>query len=123
LTKKGYCGNHAGPCRNTGKKHRKMNYLEGLDWVFFNDMVNDALDSIQHCGDVESSVCKIRKGICRRMLYYGTPGGKFDRDGIGCYCCCFQEHHQKNLLPTAYEPGTPGIIGWHKDAKEMPYDD
>src|SRR4051812_42228821 len=67
--KKDYCGNHAGPCPLTGRKHTRLRYLEGLDWVSWNDMLNDALDSLGHDGNVASSHCIIRKDSRRRMDY------------------------------------------------------
>lgn len=105
--KKGYCGNHAGVCRLTGNKHKRMNYLEGLDWVSFNDMVNDALDSINHNGNVSSSVCEVRNGTDRRMDYYGVESGEFHKVGDW-----YENHCGKEAPQSEYHQGTPGIFGW-----------
>jgi hypothetical protein len=115
---KGYCGNHAGPCRVTGRRHKTLNYLEGLDWVSWNEMLNDALDSIRFDGDVASSHCIIRKGRRRRLDYLGVDAGEFDRDtdAYGDYC-------GRKAPPCDYHWGTPGIIGWGVECVEAPYDE
>lgn len=42
---KPYCGQHAGPClRRSPRRERCSSYLEGADWVAFNDMLNDAFN-------------------------------------------------------------------------------
>ncbi len=46
-----------------------MNCLEGLDWVDFNDRLNDVLDALGISADVYSSVCNIRQGFNRRTVY------------------------------------------------------
>jgi len=104
------CGNHAGPCRLTWKKHQKRNFLEGLDWVSFDDMLNDALDSISHDGDVSSTVCIIRKGRLRRVAYYGVDGGEFFKDSDD-----FEDWCGKQAPRSKYQPGTPGIFGWEAE--------
>ncbi len=111
--KKGYCGNHAGACRLTGKKHSRAAYLEGLDWISFNDMVNDALDSISHEGDALSSICVIRKGKNRRMGYYGISGGEFYKHGD-----VYENHCGKPPVQSEYHQGTPGIFGWKAECVE-----
>jgi hypothetical protein len=118
LTPKGYCGNHAGPCRLTGRKHYSRSFLEGLDWVSFDDMLNDALDSINHDGDVKSSLCLIRKGKCRRMDYFGQDGGEFDYSGDQ-----YEDWCGKQAPPSEYHWGTPGIIGWRKECVEAPHEE
>jgi hypothetical protein len=115
---KGYCGNHAGPCRVTGKKHQRNRFLEGLDWVSFDDMLNDALDSIHHDGNVESAVCVIRKGRRRRVDYYGRDGGEFDRDTNA-----FEDYCGRLAPPSEHQRGTPGIIGWREGCVESPYEE
>lgn len=119
--KKGYCGNHAGPCRLTGRKHKRADYLEGLDWVSWNDMLNDALDSIGHDGDVRSTTCILRWGRKRRIEYVsGTYGGEWDRDTEDrFYVDCIG----KTPPETIYPYGTPGIIGWGVECVEAPYEE
>lgn len=113
-TSKDYCGNHPGPCRVTGGRHAKHKYLEGLDWVSFNDMVNDLLDRLDLEADVRSSTCWIRKGGKRRVSYgmftglFGHVDWKHDGD-LSEYRDC----RLKDAPQTEYPSGTPGILGWH----------
>lgn len=62
--RKPYCGNHPAHCETRGivRKPRKLNFLEGADWVAFNDLLNDVLDSLAISATVKSSACLIRKG-------------------------------------------------------------
>lgn len=46
LQAKPYCGNHAGPCV-LGRPLRSYRYLEGEDWIAFNEIVNDVLDKLK----------------------------------------------------------------------------
>lgn len=119
-TPKGYCGNHAGPCRLTGRKHNRAAFLEGLDWVSWNDMLNDALDSVKHDGDAGSGTCKIRKGRQRRIDYLGKQGGEFDRDTDASG---YQDRCGTIGVISNYEWGTPGIIGWEANRVESPYEE
>ncbi len=112
-TAKGYCGNHPGPCRLTGRKHARHKYLEGADWVSFNDMVNDLLDRLDLDADVRSSTCWIRKGGKRRTCYGMVVGvfGHVDWEPHGDqteYLDC----RLKEAPETEYPTGTPGIFGW-----------
>ena len=116
-----YCGNHAGPCRLTGKKHKRARLLEGLDWVSWNDMLNDALDSIGHNGNAASSHCIIRKGRKRRTDYASKDGGgEWEKDADEqCYVDCIGQLPSK----TKYPNGTPGIIGWESNCSDSPYEE
>jgi hypothetical protein len=105
--KKDYCGNHAGPCRLTFSQHKRHTFLEGLDWVSWNDMLNDALDSIGHNGDTASTSCIIRKGRCRRMDYFGKDAGEFFKDSNN-----YENHCNRSPVQSSYQAGTPGIFGW-----------
>ncbi len=117
--KKFYCGNHAGPCRLTFKTHRKLNYLEGLDWVSFNDLVNDALDSIGHDGNAGNDQVTIRKGRMRCIEYFEGDKGNGEWDKNGRYADCIGK-----VPPlTEYPSGTPGIIGWREGCTEMPFEE
>lgn len=103
---KGYCGNHAGPCRFTGGKHRKLKYLEGADWVAFNDMINNMLDKLQIKCNAGSSTCNIRKGFARRINYTST-----DRDGEWCKkgeASDYEVFVGKKAPRSTYPEGTPG---------------
>ncbi len=100
---KPYCGNHAGPCKVPGR-HRKAAYLEGADWVAFNDWLNDLLDGIDHDGRVFSSVCDVRIGRRRRICYTST-GAIWDRIGEESdYRDCCGSRAPRAICT----PGTPG---------------
>lgn len=83
--KKFYCGAHAGPCVNlTGRPKYKRRFLEGLDWVGFNAMLNDVLDSMSaNCevfsfnreAYVRGGKYFIRRGTRRRVEYAYEPIG------------------------------------------------
>lgn len=107
---KDYCGNHAGPCIfGAGKKHAHRRYLEGLDWVSWNDMINDLLDSVGHDGDVRSTSVIVRKGRRRRTVYCGTPGLEFDMDTADVD---YVDYTFKSAPPSYCEEGTPGVYGY-----------
>lgn len=83
--KKGYCGAHPGPCvALVERKHKVTRFLEGLDWVGFNHMLNDVLDEISaNCivfsFNRESTCGKyyIRRGRLRRVHYPYEYVGNF----------------------------------------------
>ena len=103
---KPYCGAHAGPCQFTGiaEKHKSLKYLEGADWVAFNDMLNDVADNLYLEADIKSSVCIIRKGKLRRTQYNSFGHGDFMKDEDNYTNRC-------GLKPisSTYPNGTPGI--------------
>lgn len=107
---KHYCGAHAGPCQINPlfhKPHRKAKFLEGADWVAFNDMLNDLLDEMGIHADVSSSVCVIRKGLERCVEYDGKDGQDFNK--FGRYANCIGQQ-----VKAKYPAGTPGIDEWRK---------
>lgn len=65
-----YCGNHPNECE-IGGGGRMGKYLEGADWVEFNDTINDILDALEVSANVGTAVCKVRK-LNRRRTYYGS---------------------------------------------------
>jgi hypothetical protein len=75
--KKSYCGAHPGPCQaNGGRKRMNARYLEGLDWVGFNALLNDVLDGISadctvfsYNNESLTSRYYIRLGTRRRVQY------------------------------------------------------
>lgn len=71
--KKHYCGNHpfACPVRPWPQRHANAVYLEGADWVEWNDRVNDVLDEMGLGANVKTAVCVIRKDTKRRISYDG----------------------------------------------------
>ena len=104
---KPYCGNHCGPCIVGNNKHRKLNYLEGLDWVSFNDMINGLLDESNLSANVFSRICIVRKGFLRRTSYFGIDGGEFFKDDNNAY-----EDGRVKKINTKYQSGTPGIFDY-----------
>lgn len=112
---KQYCGNHAKACERAFEgKHKKTRYLEGADWVEFNDRLNDVLDRLELDADVHSTVCIVRKGRRRRISYdatnfIGVPGDgewRWDRDADDGQ---FEDRCGKETKEASWFPeGTPG---------------
>lgn len=50
-------------------KPHKLCFLEGADWIEFNDLLNDFCDELGLCADIFSRVCSIRRGWFRRVIY------------------------------------------------------
>lgn len=112
--KKDYCGQHAGPCRTQGgRKHKIASWLEGGDWVGFNDLLNDLCDKHRIEADIWSTRESIgrlylRKGIAR-CTHYAAGNGQdwineaFSTDHFG---------HPEPAPRSDYEDGTPGIPEW-----------
>jgi len=104
--KKAYCGSHGRECvlPHDGP-HKKMTYLEGADWVEFNDLVNDVCDELGISANISSVVCVIREGYCRRTEYdtvNSEPGKGWQRAG-------FMENWIDRQAPASDFPtGTPG---------------
>lgn len=115
---KDYCGNHPLPCpvRPGGHRpHKRLNYLEGADWVAFNDMLNDVLDKMKISADVASSLVIIRKGQ-ERCVYYDSrpfPNG-IDNEWVKD-SRQFENRIGKKSKRSEYPPGTPGIPEWKKE--------
>jgi len=64
-----YCGNHPASCEIGNHKEKKARFLEGADWVEFNDLLNDQMDRLSLWCNIDSSSVRIRKGFERRILY------------------------------------------------------
>lgn len=107
-----YCGSHPFACDIAGG--RKANYLEGTDWVEVNDRVNDVLDRLNAIAYVRTSICIIRKGEKRRVMYNGHwkdlggtvlhPEWNKDEDDPDAY----KDWRLKVAPPSYYPMGTPG---------------
>jgi hypothetical protein len=123
---KEYCGQHAFACEiaNPGRallgvKERKGKWLEGADWVAFNDMVNDILDLMNNpTADVWSDARNrdkgivIRQGRDRCIEYFGDidAGGDWKKFGVYEDCVGMSDVHAR------YPEGTPGIATyWMSD--------
>lgn len=104
--KKDYCGSHPGAC-NIVKKHVRYNYLEGADWVEFNDTLNNTLDKIHANCRVASTVVLVRDGKKRCIKYRQQqghgPNAEWARIGI------YQDYCGKIAEPSTFPDGTPGI--------------
>ena len=106
-----YCGNHAGPCRIQGEhKNSKAKYLEGGDWVEFNDKLNDLLDRVGGglCADVASSTLVLRKGPRRRTVYAAISADT--GDWVKNAAAEHYADYRKSRAPRSLaEAGTPGL--------------
>lgn len=118
---KPYCGNHPGPCP-IGGKDKRYRYLEGLDWVEFNDTINDVLDELNIEAHVSSSECETRVGLKRRVHYrmerfvfnkvnesYGWAKKGYEID--------YEDWCGKKAPRSRYPKGTPGLL---TELKEQP---
>jgi hypothetical protein len=106
---KPYCGNHPGPCL-INKKHRQSRCLEGLDWVEFNDLVNNVLDSLYLSADVLSSQCVMRLGHQRRTHYGMKQQGRFATWDIKGHPNDYEDYRGKKAPKSGYPNGTPGLL-------------
>jgi len=128
--KKGYCGQHPNACvvRLIPKKHIRAHYLEGADWVAFDDMLNDLCDRKCWEADIWSKSLEfrgkmvIRKGRRRRIAYHsecrivggGWPHYQWDttfRDED------FADRIGQESPRSVYPDGTPGLAEWELDAE------
>jgi len=75
-TRRYYCGNHPNVCNvDNGRKHPKALFLEGADWVDFNDRLNDILDKAGIECKITSMWSRwiIRNWDVRRWVYPSVP--------------------------------------------------
>ncbi len=113
--KKHYCGNHPYPCPvplfGGERPHRKGKWLEGADWVAFNDMLNDTFDDLGVSANIASTLVIIRKGRLRCIEYDAYPRGinqwEWIRDNGE-----FEDRIDKPHEVSGYPDGTPGIDSW-----------
>lgn len=108
--KKLYCGSHPFKCplrHEPGlRNHRKTKFLEGADWVAFNDLINDVLDNLGVSADVASSLVVIRKGTYRCIKYDGHKTEGFSEwNKFGEYKNCIGK-----IVKSKFPVGTPGIV-------------
>ena len=90
---------------------KKAKFLEGADWVEFNDMLNNICDKLGISANISSSVCIVRKGNLRRTIY-----GSYRLRPHGNYQWNYNEKDEAwldNLYGGAmisdFPEGTPGI--------------
>ena len=111
---KHYCGNHPGECpiQSLPTKHARRNYLEGADWVEWNDRINDALDQLKISANVRTSNCIVRKGTRRRVRYGAYMVGRFQQwnfDEFDDWFLDFIVDANQTYSRSWYPPGTPGL--------------
>lgn len=108
---KAYCGNHPSGCEVAHDgPHKKHKYLEGADWVEFNDRLNDILDAENVAANVGSSWVEIRIGGMRRTRYENG-----ERQGNGNFqwlkhgkLCHYEDSRLKKSKRSWFPEGTPG---------------
>lgn len=112
---KDYCGNHplACPVRpGVHKPHKHFTFLEGADWVAFNDMLNDVLDKLKVEANVASSHVIIRKAKQRCVEYKPqTLSNGIDSEWVKD-SGRFANRMGRISLRSKYPIGTPGIPEW-----------
>lgn len=131
--KKGYCGNHAESCdiqgyinrgidgkrdgtfRPAGRRMKSSKLLEGLDWVDFNDQLNDVLDRLNIVAKVESTYVPllIRDGARRRICYDSEMRDtgalvEYEWVAVGAHCD-YEDYRGRIAPPSEYPIGTPGL--------------
>lgn len=115
---KPYCGQHPGPCLAFGRRHIKATYLEGLDWVGWNNLINDALDRHAIEADVWSYNREslehryfVRRGRQRRVSYpfeYRSNFAHWTQGGDNCFAdYCGKEPPDPDIALEGLD-GTPG---------------
>lgn len=129
--KKDYCGQHPNACVVipwlAPRKHKRTTYLEGADWVAFNDMLNDLCDEHNIEANIWSTSKEfrgrmhIRREWRKRLAVYRSyampredvtfwgwdvqnPSGDY-ANRFGC----------SNVPRSSYPEGTPGISEWQSD--------
>lgn len=107
---KQFCGSHPYACEIGTSRRAK--YLEGADWVEFNDYINDIFDEENVSAWIRTSVCEIRMGRSRRTVY----DGEMNNPSRNEYRWFFKaEPHQYEdwcgeVAPNSKFPeGTPGL--------------
>ncbi len=111
---KEFCGNHPAACEVGNPTHRKGAYLEGADWVQFNDELNNILDRMGVSARVESAQVILRKGPLRRTHYghrYPSAGRNAEWKRGSDREWDWQNHRyaKKNLPVSTFDEGTPGM--------------
>lgn len=103
-----YCGNHPCACELGNKEDKKYNYMEGADWVEFNDRLNDVLDANHVNADV-GDIVRIRRGTERCIEYIEDGankrfGANYEWFKFGRYADYCGTTAPRGLFPE----GTPG---------------
>lgn len=116
---KHYCGNHPNACNvNIGRKPRRGAFLEGADWVEFDDLINDVCDEhYVECDfismDGAGKRWVLRDGRKRRVYYESAynRGPHHNAEWIATMDDGdFEDHFGATGVPASTFPeGTPGI--------------
>ncbi len=110
---KPYCGNHPNACELGGNERSpRALYLEGADWVEFDDLLNNFFDRRRLSARISSANCIVRKHELRRT-YYGSYSLGFgnriwNRDE--CDAHYIDNRGGKHMI-SGFPDGTPGIYG------------
>jgi hypothetical protein len=123
-----YCGQHPNECQAGGGRQKRTGFwLEGSDWVGFNDGLNDLLDRLGVSADVWSSNREsmpggryyVRRKRCRRTNYESECAGGWGRvfflwshQNPDFEDCCGKEAPRSH-----YPDGTPGVPDWRPEAE------
>lgn len=113
--KKKYHGSNANVFQHSWKKtFPRQLFLEGADWVEFNDLVNNVLDKLNVSAKVETNTCVIRKGEKRRITYdadYSSWNPNvmvWEKKGAEGH---YVDNMGKPPIESQFPLGTPGIYG------------
>lgn len=104
-----YCGNHPNECEFPGAPLRKAKYLEGADWVDFNDMINDICDALAVDANIATAVCKVRKNKQRRVYYGSYMRGHFWQWNMDEPDEYYENWVHRPAPDSQYPFGTPGV--------------
>lgn len=125
--KKDYCGQHPGPCLPSPlgeRPHKRGSWLEGSDWVGFNDLLNDICDKLNltvdiwsHNREAHSGKYWIRQGARRRTGYlhewtWGVRHWAKEQDSD------FEDCRGQVSLVSNVSDGTPGIPHWRRSMEK-----
>lgn len=81
-------GAMAGSGKGAGPKIKQATYLQGVDWIEFNDLLNDLCDKENVSSRIWTGTCLIRDGMKRRIRYSISPQGSwhfmepYELDGV-----------------------------------------
>jgi hypothetical protein len=108
---KKYCGSHPYACDI--ENGRRGPFLEGSDWVEFNDRLNDVLDSLELGANVRSALVQVRDGRRRRVFYDGYLANphinEFAWNKTGNMETHYEDWCGKIAPNSEYPLGTPGL--------------
>jgi hypothetical protein len=121
-----YCGQHPGPCLALfPKPERRYAYLEGADWIGWNDMLNTVLDRLGVEAKVWSlnreaikSYFLIRDGCRRRVCYEYEVVGLNAVGWAEASDDDFEHWIGKEAPRSCFPDGTPGLAEWRLELED-----